>query len=79
MKLTVTGVIVKRRYELKFGGKKWEIDEFLDDNEGLVLAEIELGSEEEEFEKPSWLGEEVSADGRYQNSSLAAEPFKFWK
>jgi adenylate cyclase len=56
----------------------WEVDEFLGDNEGLVVAEIELKSEDQPFEKPSWIGEEVSADKRYTNANLAIKPFKTW-
>ena len=56
----------------------FEVDEFHGENEGLVLAEIELGSEEEVFEKPSWLGEEVTGDQRYYNGYLARNPFKGW-
>ena len=56
----------------------WEIDEFLGDNEGLILAEIELGSEDEAFERPDWLGEEVTFDKRYYNSFLSKYPFKTW-
>ena len=56
----------------------FEIDEFHGENEGLVLAEIELGSEDEPFERPSWLGMEVTGDKRYYNSYLARNPFKYW-
>ena len=56
----------------------FEVDEFHGENEGLVMAEIELGSEDEVFEKPSWLGEEVTGDKRYYNSYLARNPFKTW-
>lgn len=71
--------IIKKRYIVVSGGKKWEIDEFLGDNAGLVVAEIELESEDEEFEKPFWLGEEVSDDSRYYNSQLIENPYKNWK
>ena len=56
----------------------FEVDEFRGENEGLVMAEIELGSEDETFERPSWLGEEVTGDKRFYNSFLARNPFKTW-
>lgn len=71
-------LIDKTRYEVRHGGHRWEIDEFHGANEGLVVAEIELASEDEPFERPPWLGEEVSADPRYFNASLARHPFKEW-
>ena len=61
-KLCKQGIIDKMRYEVKFGNHIYEIDEFFDDNEGLVLAEIELNTEDEVFEKPNWLGNEVTGD-----------------
>lgn len=64
-------IILKRRYEIDFKGKTWEVDEFLGKHEGLVLAEIELDSEEETFVKPPWLGKEVSGDPAYSNMNLA--------
>lgn len=73
------GVIDKCRYEVKFGGKTLEVDEFYGENEGLVLAEVELDSEEEEFQKPEWLGEEVTGDVRYYNAMLMKNPYKSWK
>jgi len=79
IKLALPGQVVKRRYEVKYKGKKWEVDEFFDENEGLVTAEIELEREDEEFEHPPWLGDEISEDPRYKNSALAAKPFKSWK
>jgi CYTH domain-containing protein len=60
------------------GVHTWEIDEFHGDNEGLVMAEIELGAPEEDFDRPSWLGEEVTGDRRYYNSMLSREPYKTW-
>lgn len=60
-------------------GRKWEIDEFQGDNAGLILAEIELTSEEETFPRPEWLGEEVSGDKAYYNSNLRLNPYKNWK
>ena len=59
-------------------GNTWEIDDFFGENEGLVVAEIELESEEQQFEKPDWVGEEVTGDPRYFNSNLIKEPFKKW-
>jgi CYTH domain-containing protein len=68
----------KIRYRIPAGKFTWEVDVFLGDNEGLIVAEIELGSEEDEFEKPDWLGEEVTDDHKYANSNLAVNPFKNW-
>lgn len=70
--------IEKTRYRIEFEGKIWEIDEFFGDNEGLIIAEIELKEEDEIFKQPQWLGEEVSADERYMNACLAAHPYKTW-
>lgn len=69
----------KIRYKIHFDGKLWEVDEFLADNEGLIVAEIELRSEEEQFNTPGWLGKEVTGEERYYNSNLTIEPFKNWK
>lgn len=60
------------------GGRYFEVDEFHGDNEGLVMAEIELGSEDESFLKPAWLGEEVTGDPRYYNSYLSRKPYRYW-
>jgi len=70
--------IEKNRYEVKYAGKKWEVDEFFKENQGLVLAEIELESEEEQVELPPWVGEEVTMDHRYSNACLARDPFSRW-
>jgi CYTH domain-containing protein len=70
--------IDKIRFTLNYKGKKWEVDEFLGDNEGLLLAEIELDTENESFEKPEWIDKEVSDDNRYYNSNLSKHPFKVW-
>lgn len=70
--------VEKTRYRIEFAGKTWEIDEFFGKNEGLVIAEIELESENEEFQHPQWLGEEVTTDHRYSNSYLAEHPYKKW-
>lgn len=72
------GTIDKTRFEVKSGQHLIEVDEFHGENEGLVIAEIELGSETETFEKPDWLGEEVTGDARYYNASLSNTPFKKW-
>ncbi len=72
--------IDKSRYIVPLpNGRKFEVDEFYGDNEGLVMAEIELGSEDETFDRPGWLGEEVTGDKRFYNSHLLVYPFKLWK
>ncbi|MBW4891508.1 CYTH domain-containing protein [Mucilaginibacter sp. HMF5004] len=71
-------VITKKRFEVRFAGKLWEVDEFAGDNKGLLIAEIELNSETETFELPEWLGEEVTADKRYFNSNLSIHPYSQW-
>lgn len=71
-------VIDKTRYRIPHGNHVWEVDEFHGANEGLVVAEIELQSEDESFEKPDWLGKEVSGDPRYFNSNLIAHPYQDW-
>ena len=71
-------IIEKIRYVVEYKGKTWEVDEFHADNEGLTVAEIELDDENEAFELPPWLGEEVTADYRYLNSNLAKKPFGSW-
>jgi adenylate cyclase len=68
----------KTRYCIDYKNKLWEVDVFAGDNEGLIVAEIELDSEDEQFELPLWVTQEVSRDGRYFNSSLSAHPFKIW-
>lgn len=77
--LCENGVIDKIRHEVEIGNHTYEIDEFFGDNEGLIVAEIELKSEDETFEKPNWLGEEVTNDERYYNAYLSNNPFKNWK
>lgn len=71
-------LIEKKRYKINHKGFIWEIDEFSGENKGLILAEIELESEEQTFTKPSWVGKEVSGDPRYYNSNLARAPFTSW-
>jgi CYTH domain-containing protein len=75
MSLCGSGIIDKTRYLVPFGKHTYEVDVFHGANEGLVLAEIELSDEQEAFEKPSWLGEEVTGDVRYYNSMLSLHPF----
>ena len=69
----------KTRYRIPLGGKVWEIDEFTGENAGLIVAEIELKSENDDFEKPDFLLEEVTYDQRYYNSNLATHPYRLWK
>jgi adenylate cyclase len=71
-------VIEKVRHFVTVGRHVWEIDEFEGDNAGLIVAEIELGHPDEEFDKHDWIGEEVTHDVRYYNTSLARLPFKDW-
>lgn len=78
LNLCEPGIIDKTRYLVQVGKYTFEVDEFYGDNEGLVVAEIELSSEEELFEVPVWLGEEVTGDKRYYNSKLAKLPFNKW-
>ncbi len=72
------GIIEKNRYEVKVGEHLFEVDEFFGENEGLLIAEVELQSESENFEKPNWLGKEVTQDQRYYNSNLSKNPFLNW-
>ena len=72
-------IVEKTRHYVNFAGHCWEVDEFFGANEGLVVAEIELGSVDEKFEKPDWAGENVTADSRYGNQNLADNPFREWK
>jgi adenylate cyclase len=71
-------LVEKYRRKIEFGGNVWEVDEFLGANQGLVLAEIELSSEDQAFEKPDWIGEDVTHDSRYYNSNLVKNPFSGW-
>ncbi len=79
LQIAEPGSIDKFRYEVNIGKHTFEVDEFFGDNEGLVVAEVELTSEEETYEKPSWLGEEVSGVTKYYNSQLSKNPFKGWE
>jgi adenylate cyclase len=78
LKLCEEGIIDKTRFEVKLGNHVFEIDEFYGENKGLIIAEIELNSEKETFEKPIWLGEEVTQDIRYYNSYLSKNPYTKW-
>ncbi len=71
-------IIEKNRYKIPMGGHVWEIDEFFGDNKGLIVAEVELTSEDQAFPKPEWVGEEVTGDPRYFNSNLIKHPFTKW-
>lgn len=75
LKLCLPGAIDKTRHIVIHAGNKWEVDVFHGDNKGLVMAELELGAADEPFEKPDWLGEEVTADHRYKNTNLSEKPF----
>jgi len=79
LNLCEPGIIDKIRYEVKLKNHIFEIDEFFGDNQGLVVAEVELKHESETFEKPSWLGEEVTGIPKYYNAQLSKHPFKTWK
>lgn len=78
LKLCEKGVVDKTRFEVKVGNHIFEIDEFYGENTGLIVAEVELKSENETFEKPIWLGKEVTNDNRYYNSNLSKNPFANW-
>ena len=77
--LCESGVIDKFRYEIPIGNHIFEVDVFLGENDGLILAEVELSSEDETFEKPNWLGKEVTGDKKYYNSYLSERPFCSWE
>lgn len=78
LELCEEGVLEKIRYEIPAGQHIFEVDEFHGQNEGLTVAEVELKSENEPFEKPDWLGKEVTGDVKYYNSQLSKMPFKSW-
>jgi adenylate cyclase len=71
-------LIEKTRYKVQEGGFVWEVDEFFRENQGLIVAEVELESEDQEFPKPDWVGEEVTGDTRYFNSNLIKNPYTNW-
>lgn len=77
-KMAISNPVEKKRYEIMYQGFLWEVDVFSGKNEGLIMAEIELKSENQEFPRPEWLLEEVSDDGRYYNSYLSRCPFTEW-
>jgi len=72
-------LIEKARYKLPVGAHVWEVDVFEGDNAGLIVAEIELAAEDEPFDRPVWLGEEVTGDARYYNANLVDHPYSNWK
>jgi len=74
-----TGIIEKLRYEIKYGKHFFEVDEFFGDNDGLIIAEVELNNENEVFERPKWLGKEVTGQLKYYNSLLSKKPLNTWK
>jgi len=78
LELCEPGVIDKTRYLVQSGVHTFEVDEFYGDNDGLTVAEVELSSEDESFDRPQWLAKEVTGDARYYNSMLMKEPFKGW-
>ena len=79
LKICEPGVIDKTRYLVKNGDLTFEVDEFYGDNDGLTVAEIELPDEDTQFNRPAWLGEEVTGDVRFYNSMLMKNPYKNWK
>ena len=72
-------LIEKKRYKIPAGDLTWEIDEFLGENAGLIVAEVELKSEDQAFDRPAWLGDEVTGDTRYYNANLIKKPFTRWR
>ena len=78
MQLCEPGIIDKTRWLVKSGNHTFEVDEFFGENEGLVMAEVELGAEDEPYEKPDFIGQEVTGDRRYYNSHLRKNPFSVW-
>jgi adenylate cyclase len=76
--LCLKPVIEKMRYKINYHGNIWEIDEFFGENLGLIIAEIELGSVDQKFDKPEWIGEDVTEDHRYKNANLVKNPFNMW-
>lgn len=79
LNLCEEGIIEKTRYEVQAGKHIFEVDEFFGKNQGLIIAEIELNAENESFEKPNWLGKEVTGDIKYYNSQLSNQPYNTWK
>ena len=71
-------IIDKKRYKIPYEGLTWEIDEFFGENQGLIVAEVELKSEDQQFKKPEWVGQEVTGDPRYFNANLISNPYTKW-
>lgn len=71
-------LIDKKRYKIEYKGLVWEVDEFFGDNQGLIVAEVELESEDQKFEKPEWVRKEVTGDPKYFNANLIHHPYKNW-
>ncbi|GAB1856074.1 CYTH domain-containing protein [Flavobacteriaceae bacterium MHTCC 0001] len=78
LKLCKPSIIDKLRYEIKVGKHLYEVDEFFGDNEGLIVAEVELSSKNDIFKKPKWLGKEITGQIKYYNSQLSKQPYKTW-
>ena len=76
--LCIKPVIEKMRYNILYKGNMWEVDEFFGENLGLILAEIELDSVDQKFDKPPWIGEDVTEDPKYKNANLVSNPFNNW-
>jgi CYTH domain-containing protein len=76
--LCLRPLIEKRRYRVPYHGFTWEVDEFLGDNVGLVVAEIELENPDQPFDSPSWIGDEITGDPRFYNANLVTNPFNRW-
>jgi len=76
--LCESGILEKIRFEVPLGKHMFEVDEFLGENKGLILAEVELKHEDERFERPDWLGQEVTGQVQYYNSQLSIKPYKEW-
>ncbi len=71
-------IIEKDRYKIELGGLVWEVDEFFGENTGLIVVEVELESEDQDFEKPEWIGDEVTGEPKYYNASLVIHPYTKW-
>ena len=71
-------IIEKKRHKIDFAGLVWEVDEFFGENKGLIVAEVELESEDQRFEKPEWIGNEVTGDPKYYNANLVTHPYMKW-
>lgn len=72
-------IIIKKRFRIEYQGNLWEVDEFLGENEGLIIAEIELLNEDQYFEKPGWITDEVTGDEKYYNANLTMNPYSQWQ